>query len=335
MSGVEVYQAREEYLGDGSLAEYAFDFKITSLNHLRIIKVDDSGEVVFDRLADDDDIATYVSDVTFDAVRGEGTVTLVDELEDGYHLILQLWHEDPSQPSEFKGKRDFSMQAIEAALDFIVTAVQTLAFKSKRALRMSDSLRSDELVDFDPTIEMPHANQVLVANEDGTGFTWGPEVSEIEAQLDATIASAAAAASSETAAIASAAAAAASEAAAIASAAAVGSASDLVTVEHAVVNGQAATDLTGETFDSTVYESIILFYQIIRGTTVFSSGWMSLCYFNGAWEILPWADNKPDLASVHGVTFSLSGTLVAQLRAALDVGAGDGTIKLKRFRFEV
>lgn len=101
-------------------------------------------------------------------------------------------------------------------------------------------------------------------------------------------------------------------------------------VSHVVTDGQAATNLTGETVNSASYVSALYEYAISRGTTVFSAGKFALVYRNSAWEVVTQGDSHADAASDNGVTFSLSGTTTAQLKAALDTGAGDGTINLKR-----
>lgn len=103
-----------------------------------------------------------------------------------------------------------------------------------------------------------------------------------------------------------------------------------VWVEHAVTDGQAATNLTGETVNSASYLSAVYDYEIARGTTVFSTGTLSMHYRDSSWRLVVGTDNRDDDSAAHGVTFSISGTTTGQLRAALDSGAGNGTIKLKR-----
>lgn len=107
-----------------------------------------------------------------------------------------------------------------------------------------------------------------------------------------------------------------------------------VEVSHAITDGQAATDLTGETIDSAVGTSQVYMYEIIRGTTVFSMGFLSLHYRNSTWYVVPWANNRDSGSVPHGVTFSQNTVGgVAQLRAACSSGPGAGTIKLKRVYF--
>lgn len=98
-------------------------------------------------------------------------------------------------------------------------------------------------------------------------------------------------------------------------------------ITHAITNGQSATDLDGETVDSASSSSADYDFEIKRGTTVFANGKFSLQFLNGSWRI-QLGEYRSDIG--HGVTFSLSGTTTAQLRAAADSGAGDGTIKLSR-----
>lgn len=99
---------------------------------------------------------------------------------------------------------------------------------------------------------------------------------------------------------------------------------------YAVTNGQSATNLTGETYDGTTYSSIWFTVEIIRGTTVFASGEMSLQYKNSTWSLVLGGF----LGDLSGVTFSITqSTTVAQIRAALTSGPGNGTIKFKKMFF--
>lgn len=102
---------------------------------------------------------------------------------------------------------------------------------------------------------------------------------------------------------------------------------------HAVTDNQAAADLTGETVNSSLYTSRVYDYEIIRGTTVFSTGRLSLHYRSSTWYVCMGEDRRDDSSAAHGVTFSVTGTTTAQLQAALDAGAGNGTIKLKSHKF--
>lgn len=102
---------------------------------------------------------------------------------------------------------------------------------------------------------------------------------------------------------------------------------------HSITDGQAAANLTGETFDADTYQSVNIEAQIVRGTTVVSLFNFSLHNVNGTWQLIT-GDTRQPVA--HGVTFSITqATTVAQLRAAASSGPGDGTIKLKKRYFNV
>lgn len=97
-------------------------------------------------------------------------------------------------------------------------------------------------------------------------------------------------------------------------------------VSHSVTDGQSATNLSGETFTSASYTSVDYSFEVIRGTTVNASGEFSAQLQNGTWRIVL----GPYRGDIHGVTFTLSGTTTQQLLAALNSGAGNGTIKLSK-----
>ena len=102
------------------------------------------------------------------------------------------------------------------------------------------------------------------------------------------------------------------------------------TLEFEVTDGQAATNLTGVTVLSTDYSSAKFEAEIIRGTTVFANVPLAMQYINSTWRVVVGGALSEE---AHGVTFSVSGTTTGQLRAALDSGAGNGTIKLKPIYF--
>ena len=69
---------------------------------------------------------------------------------------------------------------------------------------------------------------------------------------------------------------------------------------------------------------------MIRGTTVVFNGRLSMQSVNGTWRV----EDGGGEGDASGVTFSVSqATTVGQLRAALDSGAGNGTIKIKKHNF--
>lgn len=108
-----------------------------------------------------------------------------------------------------------------------------------------------------------------------------------------------------------------------------GGSGDSAWITHDVTDGQSATALVGETIDFDDYTSAIYTAEIIRGTTVHVDGWFAVQWFNGVPRVVTGPMMTEELS---GVTFSLSALVanVATLEAALDVGAGDGQIKLSR-----
>lgn len=99
--------------------------------------------------------------------------------------------------------------------------------------------------------------------------------------------------------------------------------------KFSVTDGQSATNLSGQTVDSAAYSSAHYRYEVLRGTSpsqVMDSGEFELQYLNGAWRF----ENGEDVGDLAGITFSLTGTTVAQLQAAASSGVGNGTIKIYR-----
>ncbi len=99
--------------------------------------------------------------------------------------------------------------------------------------------------------------------------------------------------------------------------------------EHAVTDGQSATSLSGESWTAADYSSVDYTFEILRGTTVIANGNFSAQDLNGTWRIAL----GPYRGDIHGVTFTLTGTTTQQLQAALNSGAGNGTIKLSKRYF--
>lgn len=102
-------------------------------------------------------------------------------------------------------------------------------------------------------------------------------------------------------------------------------------ISHAITNSQVATNLASETFDGTVYTSVVYNYEIVQGTTIMATGDFSVHYENSTWV---YRDGM-GRGDAHGITLSLSqATTIGQLKAA-ESGLGNGTIKLKRHFFFV
>lgn len=172
------YAPKEKYVGTGTKSDYTFAFKIEALTQLEIIEVDAAG-VETQRVRGDD--VTYLSSVVFDALKGAGTVNLATNLISGRELILLLANDAPTQPFSFSNKLSFNLKTIERALDFVLGAVQRLAYKSKQALRLHDL---DDETTFNTQLPPGIAtsvDKVLKVNDAGDGFDFGPASSSLGA----------------------------------------------------------------------------------------------------------------------------------------------------------
>lgn len=165
------YAPKESYTGTGSLAAYSFDFKIEALTQLEIVEYNTLG-VETQRVRGTD--TSYLSSVTFDAINGGGTVTLAANLTTNYKLVLLLANDDPTQSYEFRNKGSFTLRRIEGALDFILGAVQRLAYRGKQSLRIND-YENEETIDTQlPAGLADNAGAVVKVNSAGNGFEYGP-----------------------------------------------------------------------------------------------------------------------------------------------------------------
>jgi hypothetical protein len=105
---------------------------------------------------------------------------------------------------------------------------------------------------------------------------------------------------------------------------------------HIVTEGQAFTNLLNITIDSAVHSSGIYEYEMIRGTTVFTTGKFSLHYRLATWYLVTWSDNFDAGSIASGMSFNMTGTTVAQLQVAIAAdGGGNGTLKIKSHKFNV
>lgn len=173
------YDVKETYTGDGSLAEYTFDFKIEALAQLEIVELD-TNDVETQRVRGTD--AVYLSGVVFDAVDGGGTVTLAANLTTGYTLLLLLANDDPTQTYQFNNKTTFTLKDLEKALDFLSGAQQRLAYRGKQALRIHDD-DNEETFDcqLPPQAPLTIDGRYLAVNAAGDGFEYGFTIAELAA----------------------------------------------------------------------------------------------------------------------------------------------------------
>lgn len=211
---------------------------------------------------------------------------------------------------------NFNAANVNQALDRLVAMIQQLDEELSRCVKLSITEQEGEI-----TFPDPVADKLVKFNSAGddlevTSFT-GTDVENAEgystAAVDAQNAAEAAQAAAE---------------AAQAAAEAAANQDWSAWVEHSVNDGQAATNLNDETVDGAVYSSAWYHYEIIRGTSVVASGTLALHYKNSTWS-------DPlmglEFGDASGVTFSQQQSSTStQLKAALNSGAGNGTIKLSR-----
>lgn len=98
--------------------------------------------------------------------------------------------------------------------------------------------------------------------------------------------------------------------------------------EHALTDGQSATNMIGETVDLSLYSSAYYEYEIIRGTTIIANGSFFIQSVNGTGRIL----FGPEVTDQdHGITFSVSqASTTVQIKQAATSGPGNGTTKVRR-----
>lgn len=195
------FNVRQEYLGTGSVSSYQFSFKITALEQLLLVALDDDGDEHF-RVRGTDTV--HIDSVTFDPLDGGGTVVLKVNLPADYRLFIMYADDEPVQTHRYRLGRDTKPRNIEDSLDYLMGAIQRLMWWNKRALKIGDVVRdtdADVIVgDFPkPTV----MGAILRLNDTNTGYDYGPNVQTIASDKAAAEAAAIAAAASAGAALSS------------------------------------------------------------------------------------------------------------------------------------
>jgi hypothetical protein len=164
---IQGFNIKEQVLGQADSNVYTFDFKIFDVTDLLIYVQDSSGNIV-EKIRGDD--TTFLSGVTFDSIKGGGTVTLINNLGDEFIMTMFSASDLPDQPTSFPNKTSFTLKAIEGALDYLATLIQRVAWIAQRSMRMHDL---DDIDSFDPTLPPNIANYpggILAVKMDGSGF---------------------------------------------------------------------------------------------------------------------------------------------------------------------
>lgn len=282
---------RNDYVGNGAVDTYSYNFKIFDDDHLRVVIKNTLGV---------ESVLVKTTDYTVTGVLAAagGSVALVNaaqawldvdgDLKTGYVLtILRVLPID--QETDLRNQGSYFPEDVEDQLDKCVMIDIQQQEQIARSVKIPETV---SVASFDPDLPADIAtspNKVIVINSLGTGFDL-LESSEIGSLAGET--------------------------------------------DHALTDGQVATNLTGETLNSAFYSSRIYDYEIIRGTTVFATGRFSLHYRNSQWYLVMWSQNYDDGAVDPGLTLSVTGTTTAQIKAALSLGAGDGSIKIKGHNFD-
>lgn len=320
---ITIQSARNDYFGTGFQTVFPYVFKILLTTDLVVVVTD---------TLDNETVLSYPSDYDISNVGGAlgGNVTLTTALTAAYQITIRRLR-PLTQTTSIHNDGEYYAKLHEDAFDKLLMVDQQQQEQIDRSLKAF--LAEDPLMNLTLPKMYGVLQRVIGTNTSGNGLILGPTFDEIENAENAAADAAASAASSETSALESldsAAASAASATAAAASAAAAIASGFTSSGPFAVTNGQAATNLLAETYDGTVYSTVMIFFEIKRGTTVMAAGTLTLNYLNGTWRI----EEGNYTGEVHGVTWSITqSTTVGQLKAALDSGAGDGTIKFKKTLF--
>lgn len=273
---------RVPYTGNDATNVYAFSFPIISNSDLTVTLRTIATGFETPLFLDTDYTVTGAGNAT------GGTVTLLAGNLTSTHKIIIARKRPLTQQTDIRNQGEFYPETHEDVFDHVVMIAQQLYTEIKKAIRLPETLSSDDFNPMLPVNTTSCALMLIRINSAGTGI-------ELVEAADSMF---------------------------------MGTQS-----QFTITDGQAAATLTGETVNSAVYSSAVYQYEIIRGTTVFSTGDFSIHYRNAAWYLIMGQERREDAAPAHGVTFSLSGTTTAQLKAALDSGAGNGTLKLKKHQY--
>lgn len=174
--------ARNDYSGNGSLAEYDYTFRILDETDLTVIVRDEDGEeteLVLD------------TDFTVDGVgeEGGGSITLLDasqdwidgsgNLDSGWELAI-LRERPLTQETAIRNQGAFFAGTHEDAFDHFIMVAQQLFDGLKRAMKLPKSFA--DLGDF--FLPVPVENGIWRWNSDADGIEFVPEAELVTAQVN-------------------------------------------------------------------------------------------------------------------------------------------------------
>lgn len=175
---IEGFDVKDQALGTGDNNVYTFDFRIFAPTDLLIYVQDLSNNIIQTIRGDD---TTFLASLVFDARKGGGTVTLANNLNDGFVMTFILAPDVPIQGTAFSNQRSFTLPAVESALDYLAVLIQRVAWFAQRSLKLHDL---DDVTEFNPTLPYSIKNYpggIISVKEDGTGFEIASTVGQIGA----------------------------------------------------------------------------------------------------------------------------------------------------------
>lgn len=191
---ITTYAPSVSYIGNGTLATYAFSFKVRQAADILIMVFEtDTDLLVFQERGN---VLANVTSVAFDALNGGGTITLPANLALDRKLIIKLAVDSPVQDFRFRNQTDFELRQFENGLDQLTAQVQRLNEKISRAFRMSDKATyvddlnteidvlpvPDGIPKFDPTgefVEFVTPAEIVAAAGAGSGLPVGGALGQV------------------------------------------------------------------------------------------------------------------------------------------------------------
>lgn len=193
---IESTNNRNDYIGNGSVLEYDYTFKIQNEAHLRVTKRAVDGTETLLVLNDD-----YT--VTGVGLSG-GTIVLPvgNELPMGVHLTIRRV-EPLTQEVDIRNRGDFYPEVHEDAFDHFIAVAQQQQDELGRSLKLPETVSPETFNNSLPAGMAGTANSVLMTNATGDGWKMGPtatDISSAQTNAAAAFSSQVAAASSQAAA---------------------------------------------------------------------------------------------------------------------------------------
>lgn len=149
--------SREEYAGDGSQTDFAYNFRILDADHLKVYTINDT--------TSEETVLTRGVDYTVSGVNdySGGTVSLSSAPASGVTLVIE--RETPvSQPADYKNQGAFYGESHESSFDRLTFIAQEQA-KAIAAITPS----ADEVYEpgSEPTAGLANRGRIILVRADG------------------------------------------------------------------------------------------------------------------------------------------------------------------------